>query len=882
MNEFKKLLARLNYTKVKKILGSNADKLLTAGGRYDIDIDQCVEINDHEFILSTHGETTKLVYDDAQRYKLRIESSNNSIEDDTIGAMFSLLLEEKLALGLAEPPKERIPVESLSQEELIEQALKDRQERAFSEKMKVVSATPEQPWTDYAVTNHSSGKTYRVALRGFEKGISYCSCPDFKINTLGTCKHLFRVERYVKNKFKKAALSVPFKRERSSVSVCYLKGYPRLRFLAGKDLNQAGRVLLKPYTKNLVEDNFSAFARVLNDVTELGNMIHIHPDAERILDKKLFIERIEHDMKLIRANPTTHPLRTSLLNAELRPYQLDGIAFAVATGRSILADDMGLGKTIQGIGVAELFAREAGITKTLIICPASLKSQWREEINKFSNRSVQLILGSAEERAEQYDNEAFFTICNYEQVIRDTDLIERVKWDLIILDEGQRIKNWESLTSRTIKSLVSPFALVLSGTPMENRLEELFTIVSFIDHHRLGPAFRFLNTHRQVDERGKVLGYKKLDELRKKLQPVLLRRTREMVLTELPERNNQIIRIQPYDEQLAIDAGQRQIISKIICKKYLTEMDILRLQKALLLCRMAADSTYLVDKQQPHFSTKLETLRELLLNLLAEPDRKIIIFSEWTTMLDLIEAEAIPEHIGYVRLDGSVPQKKRGRLVNQFQTESQCRLFITTNAGSTGLNLQAANTVINIDLPWNPAILEQRIARAHRMGQQRPVDVYIMISEGMLEERILALLGAKKELAMAAVDVDSDIIEVSMQSGIEELKRRMILLIGGTEDKELDGSMHNEVNEEIKRSTQKRLANAGGQLLAAAFEFLGAAVNATDKTTNDDPIAQNIFEQFTANSDRDEDGKFKLNIALDESSLKNLSATLATIMQQNQ
>ena len=213
------------------------------------------------------------------------------------------------------------------------------------------------------------------------------------------------------------------------------------------------------------------------------------------------------------------------MKVELLPYQLEGIAFAAGVGRAILADDMGLGKTIQGVGVAEILAREAGIGRVLVVCPASLKSQWRNEIHRFSDRKVQLVTGGAAERARQYDNDCFFTVCNYEQVLRDILAIERVRWDLIILDEGQRIKNWESKTARIIKGLKSPFALVLSGTPLENRLDELYSVVQFVDDRRLPPAFRFFHRHRVVDEKGKVLGYKNLDQLRENLRPILRRRT---------------------------------------------------------------------------------------------------------------------------------------------------------------------------------------------------------------------------------------------------------------------------------------------------------------------------------------------------------------------
>jgi len=168
-------------------------------------------------------------------------------------------------------------------------------------------------------------------------------------------------------------------------------------------------------------------------------------------------------------------------------------------------------------------------------------------------------------------------------VLRDIIAIERVRWDLIVLDEGQRIKNWEAKTAQTIKSLRSPFALVLSGTPLENRLDDLFSVVEFIDDRRLGPAFRFFNRHRVTDERGKILGYKDLNLLRERLKPVLLRRTRSAVMKDLPPRTTEIVRIAPTDEQAGIELAQMQIVSAIVRKSYISEMDLLRLQKALLL-----------------------------------------------------------------------------------------------------------------------------------------------------------------------------------------------------------------------------------------------------------------------------------------------------------
>jgi SNF2 family DNA or RNA helicase len=195
-----------------------------------------------------------------------------------------------------------------------------------------------------------------------------------------------------------------------------------------------------------------------------------------------------------------------------------------------------------------------------------------------------------------------------------------------------------------------------------------------------------------------------------------------------------------------------------------------------------------VDKEFPGYSSKLEKLDELLNQLVQEEGRKILLFSEWTTMLNLIAPLFQKHRLSFVRLDGQVPQKKRQQLVHEFQNDPRCRAFLTSNAGSTGLNLQAANTVINVDLPWNPAVLEQRIARAHRMGQKQPVQVYILVTEQTIEENLLATLSAKHELALAALDVESKVNSVDLHSGIEELKRRLEVLLGAKPEAPVDES----------------------------------------------------------------------------------------------
>src|SRR5216117_3278545 len=563
-------LSRLSYQQTLKLLGSDGPKLLRAGDSWDFRIEEDVYLNEDLFRLKfplAPGETESppvvtISLMDPSNGRLRWNCTVCESLCEHVGAAFSFILDEKMTLGLAAPPPEPVPVESLSEQELIERAIEERRERARTERMIVKSAEPEQPWTDYAVSNTISGKTYRVAVRGREPGDSYCSCPDFRTNTLGTCKHILHVLAKLKRRFTETALKRPYHRRTIGVHVQY-RDQATLRLLLPERLDPEASEVLGKLRDRDIEDVPDLLKRIQN-LERRGRTINIYPDAEEFIQRRLLQDRIARRVAEIRRQPESHPLRRELLKAELLPYQLDGIAFAAGAGRAVLADDMGLGKTIQAIGVSELLVREAGISKVLVICPASVKSQWRNEIRRFCDRDCQLIAGSIASRGAQYANNCFFTVCNYEQVLRDILSIERVNWDLIILDEGQRIKNWEAKTSRVIKGLRSRFALVLSGTPLENRLDELYSVVQFIDDRRLGPAFRFYNRHRIVDEKGKVLGYKNLAELRENLKPVLLRRTRESVRQQLPPRTNEIIRITPTQEQLGVHDSHMWIVNRIM------------------------------------------------------------------------------------------------------------------------------------------------------------------------------------------------------------------------------------------------------------------------------------------------------------------------------
>lgn len=862
-------LSRLTYPSACKLLGEHAARLIRAGGMLEINVDEQVRLEPDELRVTVPHEGRKgdalvrvrLRGDKRDRLAISCSTCHDPCEHQ--GAAIALILEEKALLGLAELPVEDLPLEHLDPAALVARALAEREERAQSERMRVRSADPQQPFSDYLVTSGASGKTYRVALRGLERGDSYCSCPDFRKNGLGTCKHLLRVQEKVRRRFSEAALAQPYRRTQLSLHVRYAE-QAELRLALPLDVPPAARALIEPLCDRAITDIHDLIAR-LRELEQLRVPFTIYPDAEAHMHQALRLERLGRVADDITKRAAEHPLRQSLLREPLLPYQLEGIAFVARAGRALLADEMGLGKTVQAIGAAELLAREAGIERVLVVCPASVKAQWRAEIKRFTDRSAQLVSGRSDARHEQYRQQVFFTICNYEQVLRDLSAIETVAWDLIVLDEGQRIKNWEAKTSAVIKSLRSPFALVLSGTPLENRLEELYSVVEFIDERRLGPAFSFLHRHRVVSETGKVLGYKDLDRLREALRPLMLRRTRAKVLAQLPARTMEIVRIPPTDEQLGYHVAQMRIVAAIVRKRYISEMDLLRLQKALLLCRLVANSTYLVDKQAPGYSTKLAYLDDLFARFAAEPGRKAVLFSEWTTMLDLIEERLERHDLRFVRLDGSVPQKARQRLVSEFQRNADCRLFLATNAGATGLNLQAANTVINVDLPWNPAVLEQRIGRAHRMGQKQPVHVFVLVSEGTIEDNLLATLSAKSELALAALDVDSTVDALELPRGMDELKRRLEVLLGAEAIAPVDESAERARKLELERR-REQVAEAGGRLLSAAFDLFAQLLPEAPSTAESEQLAARLKTELSSCFEPGTNGKPKLTVTLPDTS----------------
>jgi SNF2 family DNA or RNA helicase len=325
----------------------------------------------------------------------------------------------------------------------------------------------------------------------------------------------------------------------------------------------------------------------------------------------------------------------------------------------------------------------------------------------------------------------------------------------VIVDEAQRIKNWNTIAARALKRIDSPYALVLTGTPLENKLEELISIVQFVDQHRLGPTWKLLHEHQVKDEFGRVTGYTGLEKIGQTLAPILIRRRRSEVLTQLPSRTDQNLLVPMTEMQLVHHRENADIVAQIVKRwrrtKFLSDKDQRRLTCALQNMRMSCNSTYLLDQETDH-GVKADELAALLDGVFVQPDAKAVVFSQWTRTHDIVIRRLEDRGIGYVSFHGGVPSERRPALVERFRADPDCRVFLSTDAGAAGLNLQHASTLVNMDLPWNPALLEQRIGRIHRMGQKRPVQIVNFVAKGTIEEGMLSVLAFKRSLSAGILD----------------------------------------------------------------------------------------------------------------------------------
>lgn len=665
--------------------------------------------------------------------------------------------------------------------------LRSRRQRARREKTAVrqINETGEPP--RFRV-DRSEGDPAIVVLRG-PKGLwARCDCADYAENELGTCRHIERVRIWFLRK--KKIYPTP------SLSFWWM---PKLSGEQAPDPLREFRCLqdgtvpdeLRRWIDEggwMREPEPGAYgpawvAQALHAAQELARRRNWIWDQDSLVEPRLSrAQRSRVDGRPRAEGPEWERMLEGL-GFRLHPYQVLGARFLVETGRAFLADDMGLGKTVQAIAAAQFLRGTGDVRRTLVVCPASLKHQWAREILKACGEKATVLEGRRSLRLEQIRtwNEGYL-IANYELVLRDLAALQSVHSDLVILDEAQRIKNWGTKTAKSVKRLRASRAFILTGTPLENRLGELHSLVEFLSPRALGPRWRLFPFHAVTAEEGRVIAYEGLNVLRQRLKPFFLRRERTQVLDQLPDRTDNTFWTEMTPGQRGPYRQQARQLAQLLGRNQALRQHEVRLMLQLLtrmriLCNAGAQNDWegiaprILDPRIPTHgeiktlnSPKLEEFSRVLEDLLDGGSAKVVVFSQWERTLRLAEF-VVREPLAKRELrceifHGSLSTQARGAMIERFHDDPAFRVMFSTDAGGLGLNLQeAASIVVNLEVPWNPATLAQRIGRVHRMGQRRGVQALHFVTRDALEERVRQVLENKQALFSGLLSENLDRVQ---------------------------------------------------------------------------------------------------------------------------
>ncbi len=733
------------------------------------------------------------------------------------------------------------PVQRAAMEAILRRVAAARQDRLS------VARVPSARLGHYTTRRARSGeRPYTTVLGGVDPLRASCDCRDFVRNSLGLCKHVLTVVAESLGTRRKLASSRAGLARRQDARLAWdpirpltgaadwlervrlvrTDGAGRLDGLA-RHFRDDGSLRILPSAAAerhaLVQELWAASRRVTTDPALLALLRHERERWEPVL----------------RSRPTAAEIRRGLrtLTRPLYRYQEEGVRRFLAGGRLLIADDMGLGKTAQAIASAHVLFHLHRVARGLLIVPASLKDQWRREWRLFSDAPLGVVEGPPEGRARAYRaTPRGFLVTNYEQVLRDLVLIQRWGPDLVVLDEAQRIKNWATKTAAYVKALDPAYRLVLTGTPMENRLEELASLLDWVDDMALEPKWRLVPFHARYGDGAKeVVGAQHLDTLRARLAPCLLRRGRGEVLAQLPPRTDTVVPIAITESQAAAHAELDAPIARLLGaarKRPLTQAEFLRLMSLLAMQRMIANGMALFQFQEiwPAFSRvrrpdearleelgspKLGHLREILAQVVVQQQRKAVVFSQWRRMLTLAHWATgdILEDAGLraVFFTGAETGRRRTQNLVDFHDDPATRVLFASDAGGVGLNLQrAASCCVNLELPWNPAVLEQRIGRIYRLGQRRPIDVYNLVTEASIEARIAGLVSDKKALFSSLFDGDTNEIRFERSSSFLARLERIVEPVRAPapepDETEDEGSAEREIDRLVAAAEEPGLA----------------------------------------------------------------------------
>ncbi|MCB0273676.1 MAG: DEAD/DEAH box helicase, partial [Calditrichaeota bacterium] len=577
----------------------------------------------------------------------------------------------------------------------------------------------------------ASGKVYELTIRDFQDRNGYCTCPDFRTNKLGTCKHLLFAQREIIRTLPVERLTTlqpfPFVEIFCDPHQDYRISY----FYHGK-LTLEVASLLEKYFKghtHLRESQYPEFVFFLKE-TEGHQKILVRPEVREVLDRHFDDQLMAHLAETVEPDFTR-------LKLPLEDYQKEGVRFSLFKRGTIIADDMGLGKARQAVAVATLKEQLYGFRRTLIVCPAARKRRWAREIQRMCDLDWKMVEGGPAQREAIYrDSDAFFLIANYESVVHDEAILKRFTPDMIILDEAQRIKNYLTRTSFAVKAVPKKHSLVLTGTPISRRPGDLYSIMNFIDPRILAPLWEFSMQHCTFSRRNpdRIAGYFNLDSLAERIAPWVVRREKQDVggaasageIIDLP--------VQLHPRQLKQYSGLARTVSALLQKPHMTVYDLQRLLQLLDQLRMVCSSTFLLDRQS-NISPKLDELEEVLLEKLDLPHspRKVVIFSEWKALLKLVGNLLNGHGISHALLSGDLSGNEGKALLERFATREDCQVLLTTDCQ---FRIEGAETVIFMEPTLESGGCRGRLDRLVVREKAAYPTVLRLVSQNCIDQHI--------------------------------------------------------------------------------------------------------------------------------------------------
>ncbi|OAI43403.1 hypothetical protein AYO41_01945 [Verrucomicrobia bacterium SCGC AG-212-E04] len=729
-------------------------------------------------------------------------------------------------------PANRISAGELDWRTTDQQEVERRRARALEERPRVVNRDPRHSVFSNFDVHSRTGVVYQVEVRDLAWGNFFCTCVDFRVNALGTCKHVEAVRLQLEQEVPEALESA---RERGSTRLNLVPERARQSLRAEGDLQRLPKSLRRLFDADggLHRDIIPEVA-----VSTWREAAGAEPDLRVSQETDLWLEsrrraaearqlRRVYEQRVRSGDWPAHETRVPLF-----PYQREGMLHLACAERALLADEMGLGKSVQAIAACVLLHRIGRAARALIVTPATLKAEWEQQIHELTSLGVLAAGGTRRNRLAAYDrdNAPFFTIASYEEMLADhLEVNARLRPDIVVLDEAQRIKDWNSPTALAVKRLHSRYAFVLTGSPVEHNLDELYSLVSFLDPTLFGPLFRFNREYYDFDERGRPRGYRHLDRLRERIRPIFLRRRKADVETQLPGRTERFHFVPLSDAQRAVYAPLEAELRRLVSparRSPLTAAQQDRLLSVVSRLRMICDTNYILDVND-RTSPKAAEIARLLREISASHGTKVLVFSEWERMLELVRDACVKLRIGFAWNTGKVSPAQRRAEAARFAKDPACRVFLSTDGAGRGLNFPDVGVLIHCDVPWTPARLQQRVARAQQHPHAHPITVLHLVAEHTIEQRLLAGLAKHRVPADLLLGEATDSVAEQPTSARERLIDRIRALLPKETEDEPELVLPTEPTVDLAAKFCRATLDAlGGNLLACEER---APLNAPDE-----------------------------------------------------